>query len=53
MNSIEESQSELNQEIQEIKFNTETSEEIYSHIISRLDDLRDERYRMKKSKSIK
>jgi voltage-gated sodium channel len=53
MNSMEESQRELNQEIQEIKSNSETSEEIYSQIISRLDDLREEIYRLKKSKSSK
>jgi len=53
MNSMEESQRELNHEIQEIKSNSETSEEIYTQIISRLDDLRDEIYRLKKSKSTK
>jgi voltage-gated sodium channel len=53
MNSMEESQRELSHEIQEIKVNSETSEEIYSQIISRLDELREEIYRLKKSKSTK
>lgn len=53
MNSMEESQRELNLEIQEIKLTSETSEEIYSQIISRLDDLRNEIYRLNKSKSTK
>lgn len=53
MNSMDESQRELNHEIQEIKLNSETSEEIYSQIISRLDDLRDEIYRLNKLKSTK
>lgn len=53
MNSMDESQRELNNEIQEIKLNSETSEEIYLQIISRLDDLRDEIYRLKKSKNTK
>jgi len=40
MKSMEESQNELNQEIQEIKLNSETSDEAYSNIISKLDELR-------------
>ena len=51
MKSMEESQSELNQEIQEIKFNSENSEEIYSHIILKLDDLRNEISNLKKTNS--
>jgi voltage-gated sodium channel len=42
MKSMEESQNEINQELNEIKYRDKNSEELYRHIISRLDDLNDE-----------
>jgi voltage-gated sodium channel len=53
MKSMEESQDELNQEIKEIKLNSETSDEIYAQIISKLDDLRTEIYNLKEAKRSK
>jgi voltage-gated sodium channel len=50
MKSMEESQNELNQEIKEIKTNSETSDEIYSSIISKLDELRNEISSLKEAK---
>lgn len=46
MKSMEESQNEINQEIQEIKLNSETSDEVYSNILSKLDELRNEIYNL-------
>ncbi len=42
MNSMEESKKELSQELNEIKYKDNDTEELYKHIISRLDDLNDE-----------
>lgn len=42
MNSMEESQKELSQELNEIKYKDHNSAELYKHIISRLDDLNNE-----------
>lgn len=42
MNSMEESQKELSQELNEIKYKDKDTDELYKHIISRLDDLNDE-----------
>lgn len=39
MNSMQESQNEMIEEIQEVKSNTQDSEELYTRIISRLDEL--------------
>jgi len=39
MNSMQESQNEMIEEIQEVKSNTKESEELFSRIVSRLDDL--------------
>lgn len=50
MNSMEESQKELTQELNEIKYNDKDTDELYKHIISRLDDLNDEIKSLKKSK---
>jgi voltage-gated sodium channel len=48
MNSMQESHNEIEQELQEIKFKGENSEELYSHIISRLDELRNEIQKLRK-----
>ncbi len=50
MNSMEESKKELSQELNEIKYNDKDTDELYKHIISRLDDLNDEIKSLKKSK---
>ena len=50
MNSMQESHNEIEQELQEIKFKGENSEELYSHIISRLDELRNEIQNLRKTK---
>jgi hypothetical protein len=42
MNSMDESQKELSQELKNIKYKDQSSEELYKHIISRLDDLNSE-----------
>ena len=42
MNSMEESQKELAQELNEIKYKDKDTDELYKHIITRLDDLNDE-----------
>jgi len=51
MNSMQESQDELSQELQEIKNKGKNSEELYTHIISRLDELRNEIQNMRKPKA--
>jgi hypothetical protein len=38
MNSMEESQNELSQELNEIKFRDKNTDELYKHIVTRLDD---------------
>jgi hypothetical protein len=47
---MEESQKELAQELNEIKFNDNNTDELYKHIISRLDELNEEIKSLKKSK---
>jgi voltage-gated sodium channel len=42
MNSMEESQKELSQELNEIKYKDKDTDELYKHIITRLDELNDE-----------
>ena len=42
MNSMQESQNELSQELKEIKFQDIKSEELYVHLISKIDELRNE-----------
>jgi len=42
MNSMQESQNELSQELQEIKFQDNKSEELYMHIMAKIDELRNE-----------
>ena len=42
MNSMQESQNELSQELQEIKFQDIKSEELYIHLMTKIDDLRNE-----------
>jgi voltage-gated sodium channel len=49
MNSMEESQIELTRELNEIKYQDKNSEELYKHIISRLDELNREIKSLKKS----
>jgi voltage-gated sodium channel len=47
MNSMDESQKELSQELNEIKYKDKNTDELYKHIITRLDDLNDEIKRLK------
>jgi voltage-gated sodium channel len=42
MNSMEESQKEISQELQEIKFQDLKSEELYLHLMTKIDELRNE-----------
>lgn len=49
MNSMEESQKELSQELNEIKYKDKDTDELYKHIITRLDDLNDEIKSLKKN----
>ena len=49
MNSMEESQIELTRELNEIKYKDKNSEELYKHIISRLDELNKEIKSLRKS----
>jgi len=42
MNSMQESQNELSQELQEIKFRDIKSEELYIHLMTKIDELRNE-----------
>jgi len=42
MNSMQESQNELSQELKEIKFQDIKSEELYIHLMSKIDELRNE-----------
>ena len=42
MNSMQESQNELSQELQEIKFQDIKSEELYIHLMTKIDELRNE-----------
>ena len=48
MNSMEESQKELNRELNQIKYKDKNAEELYTHIITRLDDLNNEIKSLKK-----
>jgi voltage-gated sodium channel len=47
MNSMDESQKELSQELNEIKYKDKNTDQLYKHIITRLDDLNDEIKRLK------
>jgi voltage-gated sodium channel len=49
INSMEESQNELSQELDEMKYKDQNSDELYKHIISRLDDLNNEIKSLKKN----
>jgi voltage-gated sodium channel len=51
MNSMQESQNEIEQELQDIKFKGKNSDELYLHIISRLDDLRNEIQKLRKAEA--
>jgi voltage-gated sodium channel len=42
MNSMQESQNELARELNDIKYNDKNSDELYKHILTRLDDLNNE-----------
>jgi voltage-gated sodium channel len=48
MNSMEESQKELTDEIRKINYTDKNDEELFKHLISKLDELRDEIQRLKK-----
>jgi voltage-gated sodium channel len=48
MNSMQESQNELTQELQEIKFKDIKSEDLYKNIITKIDELRNEIHSLKK-----
>jgi len=48
MNSMEESKKELTQELNEINYNDKNTDELYKHIINRLDDLNNEIKSLKK-----
>jgi len=50
MNSMEESQKELSQELNEIKYKDKDTDELYKHIITRLDDLNDEIKSLKRNR---
>jgi hypothetical protein len=50
MNSMQESQNELSQELQEIKSKDKNSEELYMHIVTKLDELRNEIQTLSKMK---
>jgi voltage-gated sodium channel len=50
MNSMEESQKELTRELNEIKYNDKNTDELYKHIINRLDDLNNEIKSLKNNK---
>ncbi len=50
MNSMEESQKELAQEINEIQYKENNTDELYKHIISRLDDLNNEIRSLKRTR---
>jgi voltage-gated sodium channel len=49
MNSMEESQKELSRELDQIKYEDKNTDELYTHIISRLDDLNNEIKSLKKN----
>lgn len=50
MNSMEESQKELTQELNEINYKDNNTDELYAHIITRLDDLNNEIKSIKRTK---
>ncbi len=50
MNSMQESQNELTQELQEIKFQDIKSEELYIHLMTKIDELRNEVQSLNKMK---
>ena len=49
MNSMDESQKELARELNEMKYKEKDTNELYTHIISRLDELNDEIKSLKKN----
>jgi len=49
MNSMEESQRELAKEINEVQHKGEGTDELYKHIITRLDELNNEIRRLKRT----
>ncbi|MCU0407388.1 MAG: ion transporter [Bacteroidales bacterium] len=48
MNSMEESQKELSEEIREIKYRDENQDDLYRHLLDKIDELRDEIRSLKK-----
>ena len=50
MNSMEESQKELSQELNELKYKGKNTDELYEHIITRLDDLNNEIKSLKRTR---
>jgi hypothetical protein len=50
MNSMQESQNELSQELQAIKFQDIKSEELYIHLMTKIDELRNEIQSLNKMK---
>jgi voltage-gated sodium channel len=48
MNSMEESQKELTDEIRKINYNDKNDEELFKHLLEKLDELRDEIQSLKK-----
>jgi ribosome-interacting GTPase 1 len=48
MNSMDESQKELSDELRKINYNDKNDEELFKHLISKLDELRDEIQSLKK-----
>jgi voltage-gated sodium channel len=48
MNSMDESQKELSDELRKINYNNKNDEELFKHLISKLDELRDEIQSLKK-----
>ena len=49
MNSMDESQKELSQELRKINYKDKNDEELFKHLISKLDELRDEIQSLKKT----
>ena len=49
MNSMDESQKELTQELRKMNYKDKNDEELFKHLISKLDDLRDEIQSLKKN----
>jgi F0F1-type ATP synthase membrane subunit b/b' len=49
MNSMDESQKELSDELRKINYKDKNDEELFKHLISKLDELRDEIQSLKKN----